>query len=172
MKNGDVLKRQQLISALLVLVFAAPAIDAEISRKERKQAAQMFKDRDLYIRFNAPSTKGRHPYGVYYSPLVEVSPQGASAGAEGGTDFGFFHAQGTIFEIRINDPVKLEELDWDEEREEDGLTVEIWTLPNQGVDFGFWGMKSGGGSGGTLRFEDGLLTSSVASGVGLDLDNP
>lgn len=249
-----------LISALF-LALAAPPLSA-VSRQERKQAKELFSG-PLYMRLNAPCTQGRHPFGVYYSPLVEVSPQGTNVEtAEGGASVGWYHAASTVWSIRINDRVELDDMEWEEDegyieieldgvgpssdghtaikfvgvnslqdfqaafdqtfarqplqeehpdwpaeirqaigerRLENGMnkrqayyvvgtpsrvekttegekTIETWTLPRQGPEFGFFLVKTGDGAPPeTLRFEDGLLvsaTTTTTGAAGLDLDNP
>jgi len=96
------------------VAIAAPAAGS-VSRQDRKQAKALFSD-PLYLRFNAPCTQGRHPFGVYYSPLVEVSPTGTNLEAgEGGTSVGWYHASSTVWSLRINDLVELDDLDWEED---------------------------------------------------------
>lgn len=75
----------------------------------------------FYLRLDAPCTQGRHPYGVYQIPLVEVSPTGTNTEGDSGASFGWYHAQSTIWEARINDPMTVDELEW----EEDEGSVEI-----------------------------------------------
>ena len=246
------------VSALFLTV--ASPVFAGVSRQERKEAKQLFSG-PLYMRFNAPCTQGRHPFGIYYSALVEVSPTGTNTEASGGASVGWYHASSTVWSVRINDLVELEEMEWEEEGEVeielegagpnsdgttvvkfvdinslqdfqaafdqtfsrqplqeehpdwppeirqaiaerrlvDGMTkrqafyvvgtpsrvdkttegektVETWTLPKQGVEFGFFLVRTGdhGAPPETLRFEDGLLVSASTStgAAGLDLDNP
>lgn len=132
-----------VLAALLASISVVAPGRAEISRQERKAAKAMFPDH-FYLRLDAPCNKGRHPYGVYYSPLVEISPQGSNVEADGGASFGWYHAQSTVWAARINDEVELDDLDWEEddgevEVELEGLGmadghhtivkfVNIWTL--------------------------------------------
>ncbi len=102
-----------IVAGVLALGLAAPAT-AGISRQDKKAAKQMFSS-TLYLRVDAPCTQGRHPYGVYQSPLVEISPTSVNTQTQDGASFGWFHAQSTVWSVRINDPVKLDELDWEEE---------------------------------------------------------
>ncbi|HSL85063.1 MAG TPA: hypothetical protein VLF66_19995, partial [Thermoanaerobaculia bacterium] len=82
--------KETLALFALGLAIAASA-HAGVSRQERKQAKEHFSG-PLYIRFNAPCTQGRHPFGVYYYPLVEVSPTGTNADVpDGGTSVGLYH---------------------------------------------------------------------------------
>jgi hypothetical protein len=243
--------------ALAAALAAAPATGA-ISRQERKAAEKMLDGR-VYLRLDAPCNKGRHPYGIYYSPLVEVSPAGSNMEGDAGASFGWFHAQSTVWSARINDEMELDELDWDDDEasvevelegkgdrhtvlkfvgirsladfraafehafspiplqehhpdwsaeirqaigerrlvngmtkrqayyvvgmparvaksSEEGKAVETWTLQQQGLEIGFFGMKTGnsGAPPEMLRFEDGQLVSAdVARGSagGLDLDD-
>lgn len=112
--------RTLLPTTLLALALLAQPAAAKLDRKERKSAEKMFGDR-VYLRIDAPATKGRHPYGVYYSPLVEVSPKGVNTDASQSADFSWYHASTTVWSARINDPMELDELDWDD----DEASVEI-----------------------------------------------
>lgn len=109
-----------LLTTFALLLAAGPA-PGELSRQDRKAAKAMFKDKILYMRTDAPCTQGRHPYGVYSSPVVDVSPEGVNLDAEGGASFGWFHAGSTVWEVRINDPVEFDELDF----EDDTVEVEL-----------------------------------------------
>ena len=108
-----------VVSSAAFLVAPGPAA-GEISKQERKEAQRLFAG-SLFLRIDAPCTKGRHPYGIYYSPLVEVSPRGANTEAGSGASFGWFHAGSTSWSARVNDEMELEELDW----EEDEATVQV-----------------------------------------------
>ena len=111
---------KQLLFGGLIGGMLASTAGAEISKEDRKRSAAMTKG-TLYLRLDAPCTQGRHPYGVYQSPLVEVSPAGANTEADSGASWGWYHAQSTIWEARINDPMTVDELDW----EEDEGTVDL-----------------------------------------------
>ena len=63
-----------------LLLAAASSAQAALSRADQKKAKQILA-RALYLRFDAPCTQGRHPFGVFYSPLVEVSPTGSNSQA-------------------------------------------------------------------------------------------
>ncbi|MCB1037085.1 MAG: hypothetical protein KDD47_24875, partial [Acidobacteria bacterium] len=102
----------------MVVLFGAPA-EAKLTKQERKEAAAMLKGRTLYLRTDAPCTQGRHAYGMYQSPVVDVSPKGVNLETEGGASFGWFHAGSTVWDVRINDSVELDELDFEDD------TVEI-----------------------------------------------
>lgn len=109
-----------VIVLLPLWIFSIQPVAAEISKQERKAAKAMFSS-DLYLRVDAPCTKGRHPYGVFLSPLIEASPRGVNTQVDEGASFGWFHAASTVWDVRVNDPVRLDELDW----EADEASVEI-----------------------------------------------
>ena len=116
------LRRHALAAAFVaaVLVAASPA-RAELSRADKKQAEKMLKG-TLYLRIDAPCTQGRQPFGVYLAPLVEVSPKGVNTEADQGASFGWYHASSTVWGVRVNDTVELDEMDWDEDTVEIELT--------------------------------------------------
>lgn len=101
-------------SAAIVILAAAllaPSASA-LTREEQKAAKAMLKGH-LYLRIDAPSEKGRHPYGIYYRPLVKVSPSGANTAVENQMNFGWFHAGSTDWSVRVNDVVELDEAEFE-----------------------------------------------------------
>jgi hypothetical protein len=99
-----------LVSGLLLLVSAA----AEPPKQDRKKIRQMLDSGKLYLRVDAPCVTGRHPFGVYYSPLVEVSPDGVNTEEREGVGFGMYHADSAYWGIRVNDAVRFDDMEWDE----------------------------------------------------------
>jgi len=114
-----------LVATALGLTLAAEPLTAQIPKKERKAAAAMLKGKTLYMLTDAPCTQGRHAYGVYQSPVVDISPKGVNLQADEGVSFSWFHAGSTVWEVRVNDAVELDELDW----EDDTVEIEL-----EGVD--------------------------------------
>jgi len=113
----------KLVRTALVVVLTVTATTAwGLTRAERKEAKKML-DGTLYLRVDAPCATGRHPYGTYKRPLVEVSPEGSNSEAESGLNASWWHADSTYWGIRINDPVELDELDW--ERDEAKVEIEL-----------------------------------------------
>ncbi len=114
------LQRSTVATAFVAaaLLFASTA-QAELSKADRKQAKQMLSG-TLYLRNDAPCTQGRHPFGVYTSPLVDISPRGVNTDAQNGASFGWYHASSTVWEVRVNDSVELDSMDWGDDN-----TVEI-----------------------------------------------
>ena len=107
-----------LVVALLLPVAAA---QAELSKAERKQAKSIFAG-TLYLRMDAPCATGRHAWGTYKRPLVEVSPEGATdTNAQNEINASWWHADSTYWGIRINDPVTFDELEVDD----DAVEVEL-----------------------------------------------
>lgn len=95
-------------------------VAAGITKAEKKKAEGLFSG-TVYMRIDAPSKKGRHPYGIYYSPLVDVSPAGTNVETESELSVGWYHAESTVWKVRVNDQMELDELDWEDEE----ATVEI-----------------------------------------------
>lgn len=104
------------LSVLLVLAVAtaltATTVFAGIPKPERKQIRQALKDTTLYLKVDAPCVTGRHPFGVYYSPLVEVSPDGVNTEEHQG-GFGMYHADSAYWGIQVNDPVRFDDVEFD-----------------------------------------------------------
>ncbi len=107
-------------TAILAAALLAPTAHA-LSRAEQKQAEKLLKG-TLYLRIDAPCTQGRQPFGIYLSPLVEVSPKGVNTDADQGASFGWYHASSTVWGVHVNDTVELDETDWDEDTVEIELT--------------------------------------------------
>ena len=111
-----------LVSALVLSVSLAPApADAKLSKDDRKAIKKALKDGKLYMRLDAPCATGRHAYGTYKRPLVEISPEGANTDTSTELNVSLFHADSTYWGIRINDPVEFDEMDY----ESDEASVEI-----------------------------------------------
>ncbi len=96
--------------ALVALALLIPSVAEALSKSDRKRAKQLLKNGPLYMRIDAPCETGRHPFGVYYSPVVEVSPRGSEEG-EMGFNAGFYHMGSTQLSVRVNDEVTLDEMD-------------------------------------------------------------
>ncbi len=105
-----------LIFSLFLGLLATNA-QAKLAKADRKAAKKLFSDK-IYLKLDAPCTKGRHSWGVYYSPLVEVTPEGTSLDDGDGYSASFWHQGGTYWGIRVNDPVELDELEFDDDEVE------------------------------------------------------
>ncbi|MEM8961318.1 MAG: hypothetical protein AAGD38_07575 [Acidobacteriota bacterium] len=111
----------RLVAMLAILALIPISASAELSRDDLKEAEKMF-DGDVYMRVDAPCATGRHPYGTYKRPLVEVSPDGEiSTEGDLAINASWWHADSTYWGVRINDPMELDELDY----EDDEATVEV-----------------------------------------------
>ena len=108
-------RRALAATALVVFVAAGVPAAAELSRRDRREAGRMLARGDLYLRVDAPCVKGVHPFGVFLSPLVEVSPRGASDDFTSLAAVGRHHAVGTFWAARVNDQMRLDDLEWDAE---------------------------------------------------------
>lgn len=113
------MQKKILILGFCFMVFGS-TLDAQITKEDKKKAKALFSGK-VYMRIDAPSKKGRHPYGIYYSPLVDVSPTGTNTESDEGLSVGWYHAESTVWKVRVNDLMELDELDW----EVDEGTVEI-----------------------------------------------
>lgn len=114
-------KRLAFVAVFVAVALFASSAHAELSRSDKKQAEKMLKG-TLYLRVDAPCTQGRQPFGVYLAPLVEISPKGVNTEADQGASFGWYHASSTVWGVRVNDTVELDETDWDEDTVEIELT--------------------------------------------------
>jgi hypothetical protein len=113
-------------SALLLSGAVATEAWAKLEREDKKQIKSMLKGK-LFTRIDIPCETGRHAMGTFKAPLVEVSPQGANSDAGTGINFeaSVFHARSAYWPIAPNDPVEVEEFDF----EDDTIEIEL-----EGVD--------------------------------------
>ncbi len=106
----------------LVLLFIAGISSAAIS-KEDKKAAKKLLEGTLYFRIDAPCGLGRHPFGTYKFPLVEVSPTGSNTQSGEGLSAGPFHAQSIYWGVGPNDSVKFDSIKYYDEENAAELEV-------------------------------------------------
>lgn len=110
------------ICALMLAALVAPvALQAALPKSDRSAAKAMMSG-TLYVRLDVPCATGRHPFGTYKRPLVQVSPEGSDSEAEEGMTASWWHADSTYWGIRINDPVKVEDIEWEED---EGIEIEL-----------------------------------------------
>jgi len=139
-------KRTLAMIAVAAVALALPnAAAAGVPKPERKQIRQKLAGTTLYLKVDAPCVTGRHPFGVYYSPLVEVSPSGVNTEERNGLSFGYGHVDSAYWGIRVNDPVELDDLEFDGDtfeaefvglkQAEDEQTVIKFTGINSYADF-------------------------------------
>lgn len=104
---------KKLIPFGIVLAATLPVattLSAKVDKKQIKAALEG----TLYVRIDAPCATGRHVYGTYKRPLVEVSPDGANTtDTDTVMTASWWHADSTYWGIRINDPVVLDEFEVD-----------------------------------------------------------
>ncbi len=106
------MRRASLVAAFFLLILP-PSLAAGLSRGDQKLAKQMLKG-TLWLRLDAPCETGRHPYGIYHSPLIEVSPEGANTDVRNQVNIGWYHAGSTDWSVRINDSVALDDAEFDD----------------------------------------------------------
>ena len=98
--------------AVLSMSIAAAAL-AQPPKPERKQIKSMLKGITLYARIDIPCKTGRHPWGTYKSPLVEVTPEGESTEGGMAVHHSYWHAESTYWGIGPNATLKFDEGEWD-----------------------------------------------------------
>lgn len=109
--------RTRLGLALAIAMLAPVAIQAEMSKADKKEAKRMM-DGTLYLRLDAPCATGRHSWGTYKRPLVEVSPTGTNVDTDDVMTASWWHADSTYWSVLINDAVKVDEMDFDDDEVE------------------------------------------------------
>ena len=120
----------KLIRLVIVLTFlslGASAAQAMLSKADRKQIKSQMKSTGiLYPRMDLPCATGRHPYGTYVRPLVEVSPEKINTDVEDGIRASWWHADSTYWGVRINDALTFDEMDF--EADEGTVEIELETV--------------------------------------------
>lgn len=122
------LKLTVAMASCLLMVDAA---GAALSKPDRKSIKQRMKSTGtLYMKLDMPCATGRHPYGTYVRPLVEVSPEGTNSEAENGVSASWWHADSTYWGVSVNDPVLFDEMEI--EADEGTMEIELVT-PDEDV---------------------------------------
>lgn len=116
------MRRFAIPTVLASLALALPA-GAQLSKADQK-AAEKLTSGTLYMRVDAPAATGRHAYGTYTRPLVEVSPEGVNTDADTIGSASWWHSDSTYWGILINHPVKVEDIDFDDDEPEVELELE------------------------------------------------
>jgi hypothetical protein len=98
------------IAAGAVLLVLAVSVQAGANKEIKKKAKEMTRG-TLYLRMDAPCATGRHAYGTYKRPLVEVTPEGIQTDPRQGSTYSWWHSDSTYWGVRINDPVRVDEID-------------------------------------------------------------
>jgi len=106
------------ITGLAVFALAVAASAGDLPRPEQKEIKKRILDRTWYTRIEVPCATGRHPYGTYQRSLVEVTPEGVNLDADDAHTFTWWHADSTYWGINVNDPVEIDEVDFDDDEVE------------------------------------------------------
>jgi hypothetical protein len=84
-----------------------------LSKPEREEIKSLLASGTLYARIEIPCETGRHPFGTYKSPLVEVTPRGENTEGGKGLSAGLWHTESTYWGVGPNTPLKFDEADFD-----------------------------------------------------------
>ena len=114
------MRTRPLVLLATMLLAATTATFAGLTAAEQKEL-KTFTKGTLYLRIDAPCATGRHAYGTYKRPLVEVSPTGVNTEAENTINASWWHADSTYWGVGVNDQVKVEDINVDNEES----TVEL-----------------------------------------------
>lgn len=102
------------LATLIVLTIPATTAWGGLKKADKKRVKEALSG-TLYMRIDAPCATGRHAFGTYKRPLVEVSPEGSNTEAEAGMSASLWHVDTTYWGISINDPVEFDEMEIDGE---------------------------------------------------------
>ena len=109
--------------ALAVCLHAGGAAEAA-DEAGIKKAIKARIDGTHYLKTNLPYLQGRHGFGTFKKSLVTVSPvEGVKIQASADLQAGVFTATGRRLVLRVNDPVVIDEFEW--ESEDDSLEIEV-----------------------------------------------
>lgn len=115
-----------VVSLALYLGSAA----AELPKKDRKQVKQLLSG-TLYARIDIPCETGRHAWGTYLAPLVEVTPEGTNTESDMGFSASVWHAQSTFWGVGPNDTLEVSDISYDE----GNIEIELEGVgPTDGID--------------------------------------
>jgi hypothetical protein len=121
-RGMKMMHRWLVAGCCLGLAVASFPAAAELTKSDKQEIKRMLGGK-LYMRIDAPCATGRHPYGVYTRPLVEVSPESVNTDGDMEINASWWHADSTYWGISINDPVEMDE--WDEDDEENEVEIEL-----------------------------------------------
>jgi len=109
-----------LLSSLLVPAVAlAGNTDSEVKKAMKAKAGWTY-----YLKTNVPYFQGRHAYGTFKRPLVVVTAaDGPNIQGSSEVQAGAFHAEARRLTLRDNDPVNVDEFEW--ESEDNSLEIEL-----------------------------------------------
>jgi hypothetical protein len=97
---------------LAALALATPALGG-LSKPEREEIKGLLASGTLYARIDIPCETGRHPFGTYKSPLVEVTPKGENTDGGKGLSTGLWHTESTYWGVGPNTALKFDDADFD-----------------------------------------------------------
>ena len=110
-----------LAGLALLLISSAPT---EAGPGKVLEKAVKAKKGTYFLKSNLPYVSGRHPFGIYKSPLVACSAEGLNIKQAGELGFGWYHAEGRTMSLRINDQVKVVDVDYDDDEDQFEIEVE------------------------------------------------
>ncbi len=109
-----------LLSSLLIPAVAwAGNTGTEVKKAVKAKAGGTY-----YLKTNVPYFQGRHAYGTFKKPIVVVTAaDGPSIPGSSEVQAGAFHAEARRLALRVNDPVQVDEFEW--ESEDGSLEIEL-----------------------------------------------
>jgi hypothetical protein len=110
-----------LALASVSLLSGSPAAGGDGKVLEKAAKA---KKGTYFLKSNLPYVSGRHAFGAYKKPLVECSVEGLNTKSAGEFGGGLYHVEGRTLSLRINDQVKVEDLDYDDDEAQLEIEVE------------------------------------------------
>lgn len=108
------------LAFLITFVIGGAGTAAGLPKSDRK-AAKSLLEGTLYARIDMPCKMGRHPFGVYKSPMVELTATDSKTERASGLEGSGFHLQGACALVRPNDSLKLDEMSYGD----DGIEIEL-----------------------------------------------
>jgi len=126
------MRTRPLAMFALLLIAVSTASFAKLTTADQKEIKSLVKG-TYYLRIDAPCATGRHAYGTYKRPLVEVSTEGVNTEGDLQMNASWWHADSTYWGVSVNDQVKVE--DYDVDLEESTVELELEGVgPTEGND--------------------------------------
>ncbi len=116
-----------MLRLITLILLITPAF-AGLGRSDKKEVKKLL-DGTFYARIDMPCATGRHAYGTYKRPLVEVSPEGVNTEAENVISASWYHADSTYWGVSVNEGLRVEEFDI----EDDGIEIELESIDDDDI---------------------------------------
>lgn len=116
--------RLPILCSVIACMLLASSPSFALTKAERKEIKRILAN-PLYLKVDAPCATGRHAFGTYKRPLVEITPEKVNTDGDLVFNSSWWHADSTYWGVQINDRVKVEEVEFEDDDGE--VEVELET---------------------------------------------